>query len=499
MIPVIDYRLAKYVFEIATWAVEGKPHEGRQVFFCVQNAKEIRNDLPPHVRCRILPVEFDNFDALSERGPFDSLLLPEHGFLYSDPNLRLNDFWKSRGAYERYEEFICGGWNLWLWKSNQKPLRLFGMDHHHAVLWDMKQILRPLGIRVDFVWLCDGRPPVNEAIPGQEPPFFSSLDIYKTPPTQPLDSGFKERILERQYDGVITSHSLITTYRLSDLGLPMFHINSTRFGNEWIQSPEKHGVLVEKIRELLQAGRLHIAHNNLGDQMYFRQFFQPIEPNQEIYIPSLCESLHRLRKKSVEPRKFLIWDTRQVLLQKDGSPFMKQLYTKLKQSLGDSVESQAVLLAQKQEYLPEGYLDQYTAVIHLPYNVSTMSIFQQTRSNIPVWVPSKELLETLWKDPKEPNELSWTVFAPGSEATASPLDHVRDPDVVKAYVSKADFYDETTMGCICEFNSIDDLVQKIATTDYQAVIDKSEAQQQRRRQEIFSSWEQVFQGMRSVA
>lgn len=498
MIPFIDYTIAKYVFQIAKWALEGNPQEGRQVFFCIPNAKEMRNnDLPPHIRCRIVPITPEQLEGSLTRGPYDSLLLPEHGFLYGDPNLRLSEFWKSRGSYQLCQEFQWEHWRLWFWKSNAKPLRLFGMDHHHAVLWDMKQILRPLGIRLDFTWLCDGRPPINEAIPSEEPPFYNSLSIYKAPIDQPLDADFKARILARNYDGVITSHSLITSYRLRELGLPLYHVNSTRFGNEWIQDPSKHAELVKSLERLLQTGKLHVFHNNRGDQVYFRQFFHHVEPNQELYIPSWCESLHRLRLKSPAAQKFLIWDTRQVLLQKDGSPFMKELYGKLKQSLQEKLDSQAILLAQKQEYLPEGYLDDYTAVIHIPYNISTMSIFQQTRANIPIWVPSQALLEKLWVDPKEPNELSWCIFAPGSEANASPLDKVRDPTVVKTWASNCDFYHPETMGCVCVFDSIDDLLEKITTTNYDALIQANEANQSVQRQEIVAAWEQAFQPLRS--
>jgi hypothetical protein len=168
---------------------------------------------------------------------------------------------------------------------------------------------------------------------------------------------------------------------------------------------------------------------------------------------------------------------------------MTQLFKQLKQTLGESIDSQAVLLAETKSYLPEGYLDKYTAVIHLPYNVSTMSIYQQTRSNIPVWVPSKRLLAQLWSSHEEPNELSWTVFAPGSEANASILDNVRDPEIAAAWTSWADFYYPETMGCILEFDSIEELVQRITTTDYQAVIDTSEAKQQARREKIFEAWE----------
>jgi hypothetical protein len=177
---------------------------------------------------------------------------------------------------------------------------------------------------------------------------------------------------------------------------------------------------------------------------------------------------------------------------------MKELFGKLKANFNEAIDSQAILLAEKRAYLPEGYLDKYTAVIHLPYNISTMSIFEQTRSNIPVWVPSQRLLKELWANKDEPNELSWTVFAPGSEKTASPLDNVREPEIAEKWASWADFYYPETMGCILTFDSVDDLVAKIMATDYDSLIGQSEDKQQTKREEIFALWEQVFKSLRGA-
>ena len=92
--------------------------------------------------------------------------------------------------------------------------------------------------------------------------------------------------------------------------------------------------------------------------------------------------------------------------------------------------------------------------------------------------------------------MSWTVFVPGSEANASPLDHVRDPTIVNAWASKADFYYPQSMGCVCIFDSIDDLVHKITTTNYDDVIRANEENQITQRQEVVSAWEHVFRPLR---
>lgn len=491
-IPVVLPSFANSIFPLAQWALEGNPTEGRQVWFGVGNAKEIQERLHPQIRNRILPLTSSQIHMAFQRGPFNALLLPHHGFSYSDPNLTVSPFWKQRGSYTVCPDFQHPELCLWVWTSNRRPLKLFGLDHHHAVQWDLKQLLRPLGVKLDFVWLCDGRPPINEAIPSEIPGFHSSNDIYRPAVETPVSPEARQYIEQNKYDGIVTSHSLVTCYRLKQLGLPMIHVNSTRFGNDWIQDPGKHQVLVTAIQELLTHQRLRIVHNNQGDRQYFSQYIPHLSPHQDVWIPSLCESLLRLRGKSPEGPKILIWDTRQVLLQQEGSPFMKEMYAKLTQAHGDIVESQAILIAQTQSYLPEGYLDRYSAVIHIPYNISTMSMFQQVRANIPIWVPSERLLKTLLMNPKEPNEMSWTVFAPGSESTASRLDNVRSLDVIDSWLEWADFYNPDVLPLVFQFDSIEELVERVITTKYDDAIQKAEASQQSRRENITFAWEQVL-------
>jgi hypothetical protein len=220
-----------------------------------------------------------------------------------------------------------------------------------------------------------------------------------------------------------------------------------------------------------------------------------VSPSKEIWIPYLCESLSRLRVKAPTPTKILLWDTRQLLLQQDKSPFMKQMFGKLKQRWNDAIDSQALLMAQAQSYLPEGYLDNYTAVIHIPYNISTMSMFQHVRANIPIWVPTKRLLKELWLDPKEPNELSWCNFVPGSESNASTMDTVKRQDVLDKWLEYADFYKADVLPLVYQFDSIEELVEKVITTDYQTAMENAESKQEHSRENILFAWEQVLQGL----
>lgn len=492
-IPLIPPSLMESCFEFLRWSLEGRAEEGRQIWFVLPEPTLFLRELPSTIRGRILPLSAEQGTFCLSSWPSDALLVAND---YGDPNKSLSPFWEQRGRYVQDSAEISSECALWFWKSNLVPIRLYGIDHHHAVLWDIKQTLRPLNAIVDFVWLCDGRPPVNEAIPGQDGQFKSSLDLYRAPVNHPLDPVFQQRV-ESIYDAVVTSHSLVTAYRLREIQLPQFHINSTRFGNDWVSDPKRHTVLVETIQDMLRKKKLQVIHNNQGDSLYFHQFFTP-DSSRDCILPSLCDSILRHRFKPVTPMKFLIWDTRQVLLQETKSPFMKDLFRACCAKDSRAFQSQAILLAEHQTFLPEGYLDDYTAVIHIPYNVSTMSIFQQVAANIPVWVPSKRLLQELWLNPTECNELSWTVFSEGSEKHASFLDQARNAEAVKCWIDAADFYDNRISECIFTFDSIQELVDRIFVTDYQSAMEKNQESFLRRQENVIASWEMLLKPLRGI-
>jgi hypothetical protein len=471
------------IFQIAVWATQSNPKRPRQLWFGYTEAQKLQAGLPDDARCRIIPMLPERVQLWMERGPFDALLLPAA----HNPNATLGVFWKMRGEYRRTD---FGEWNLWIWKSNRPALKLFALDHHPSVIFYAKRVLRPLGIKVDFTWLADRRPPINDAIPSQEPPFMNSPTIYDTPYDMPLDFGFKSRILAAKYDGVLTSHSLVTTYRLKDLGLPHFHINSTRFGNGWITNTSKHQYLVEEINKLFEANRLKVINNNLGDQKYLKSYFPNIGAEKASYIPSLCESPYRIRAKSPETARFLIWDPRQVLIKQETSMFMKDLYLRLYTQYGQIIESQAILISQRGDYLPEGYLDAYTAIIHVPYNISTMSIFEQTAASIPVWIPSRQLLKKLWSNLNEPNELSWTVFDE-DVPNKNNWENGRDPTIIDRWIENADFY-QGNMKSIITFDSIEDIAGRILGVNYNQLIKEANAVSQAIREDVTQEWESVF-------
>ena len=76
-IPIVNDSIGNHVFKITEWTTDTH----KQVWFVVSNGKELRKQIPPPLRCRILPLSPDLIMPLLKRGPFDALLIPVHGFV----------------------------------------------------------------------------------------------------------------------------------------------------------------------------------------------------------------------------------------------------------------------------------------------------------------------------------------------------------------------------------------------------------------------------------
>jgi hypothetical protein len=88
----------------------------------------------------------------------------------------------------------------------------------------------------------------------------------------------------------------------------------------------------------------------------------------------------------------------------------------------------------KLEQMPEKYdyenLSSYQGIIHIPYQVSTMSIFEQYRMNVPLFFPSKSLLISwdiehwLLRERTQP----WSTRSPRALPPHESQKHLPDPN-----------------------------------------------------------------------
>ena len=442
------------------WIQDSPAKSPRSIWFCPTDTGPI-----PHAyfRSQWVPMKPEEHRAFLETGPFQALL----------SKMPISFAWMS--AYSEYGAMVQAGsynenldgpgiaWTLWKWQPVAKPRKAFMICHHSGVLPDIKRQLWFLGIRSDFCWLSDGKGPTGGQWPSTIGEYTGSAQLLKGP------LGASEKIIgfiKANYDMVITAHCMRYPLHFVETGLPLIHVNSTRFGNEITTSSEFKD-LCGRIETATNSGQLSVIHNNEADKWYFEQY---ITTKPFPVIPSLCISPLRFRIRD-QPGPFLIWDTRFHITDEKDSKTLIQI----SEELGPRAKATSQLCEEKGTYLDDDLLEGYRAIIHIPYNISTMSCSEQASANVPIWVPSPAFLEKILLE--EHSELSWYCFKPDTAGAAYP-DQARNPLTIREFVSRCDF---TGFKNVFFFDSVKELLERIDTVDYDATVKQSFIYQVRKR------------------
>jgi len=302
-----------------------------------------------------------------------------------------------------------------------------------------------------------------------------------------IPAAFIEKV-KANYSMVFTSHCMRYPLLFLRTGLPLYHINSTRFGNEMTVIPQVFYSLKGQIHEAIREGRLQIVHNNYADEWYFSQHFgDALKPFP--VIQSLCDNALRFR---IEPplktaRPFLIWDTRSYITDGSGSKILLEIYEKL----GHLCDATSVISSFSKTMFDDRIFENYQAVIHIPYNVSTMSCFEQSAAGIPIWIPTADFLQEILLDPGEHSELSWFCFYKDRQEAAMKPDQVWNSECVREFVKRADFYNGA-LNTVRTFSSVDDLVKKISTESYEGAAERAFVIQGKKRLDVVSQYAKLL-------
>jgi hypothetical protein len=179
----------------------------------------------------------------------------------------------------------------------------------------------------------------------------------------------------KEYDGFIVTHTPIFALLFEDLNKPILIINSCRFDQPfcWNNDKQLRNYFIEKLQSLNQRKLLYVISNNRGDMNYFKH-----ETNIDtIWIPSICE--YTLCKEMIPKYDlFIIYSNESIFFQ--NCNWHHELKIIPKTLLGKYKWKK--LFSMK-------------AIIHIPYEISTMSIFEQYSSGVPLFFPTKKFLKEL--------------------------------------------------------------------------------------------------------
>jgi len=300
-------------------------------------------------------------------------------------------------------------------------IKLFNMDLHISVIKDFQNIAEKLfGKNIEITnwsischnWVFN-QPTAKVKIINQNT--WTNIDDYMI---QKFNIEYEQVLSE--YDGFIVTHAPVFALIYEQYNKPIIVINSCRFDQPfcWNNNIKGFEWLVEGLHRLKNKGLLHIFSNNKADQEYLLRG-SGLESD---YIPSLCD----YTEAPYNPIK---------------SQFVLYNPSSLIHTCKDPKNSP---IAPKPSF---GYtwkeLHSYKAIVHMPYEISTMSIFEQYTAGIPMLFPSKQFYKECCKNGSINNQSIY------GNLVKTDLDF---------WLEHADFYNNDVFKNIIFFNSFDEIL-----------------------------------------
>jgi hypothetical protein len=182
-------------------------------------------------------------------------------------------------------------------------------------------------------------------------------------------------------DGFILSHTLSFINVFKKYNLPILGINSTRYESPFTFN---YSSFLKLNLTLRNYSNLWLISNNIGDRDYLKHFTD-IDSR---YVPSLCN--YTVQNKPENE----IW-----------------LIQCRNHDLAEQISINNPNLKSIHEMWPKGYnykqLSTVKGIVLLPYNISTMQMFELTTAGFPIRIPSDRLLLELNSVPGILSELSY--------------------------------------------------------------------------------------------
>lgn len=240
-------------------------------------------------------------------------------------------------------------------------MRFFCMDVHISVIEDFKTIA-PSWINVTD-WCMSG----HHWVLGKSKvtPKHINSDTWRNLNPEMIAAFQQEHdTILRSFDGFIVGYASCFAMVFEKYNKPIILLNAVRYDVPFCWSKD-HAMLKaykECLYRLREGNRLTIVSNNKGDQLYLQKATGLVSR----YIPALC--LYSGIKYAPTKPTFLCYH---------ANPPHHRLIT---------------------QNLPPGSfkwsdLGEYRGIIHFPYEISTMSMFEHFTGGMPLFFPSK----TFWK------------------------------------------------------------------------------------------------------
>ena len=302
-----------------------------------------------------------------------------------------------------------------------KPKKYFNLDLHISVIQDVIYVFKKLfGDTITITnWSISG----HNWVFGNSTPDVKIINQHTWRNINPsMITEFHKEYDEylNQFDGFIVTHTPVFCLLFEKYGKPIIVVNSCRFNQPFCWYPnasEANKWLTDGLIRMHRSGQLVVVSNNKGDQQYLLDATNI----PSIHIPSLCLYTGAKYNPTLNA-PFVCYGNR------------------------DLFPPSPLLVAKP----PNGYtweqLYSFKGIVHVPYEISTMSLFEQYSAGVPIFVPSYEFYKEC---------ISAGIMQLTSDYS------VTDKKGVDYWLSRADYYN--TKGRIYYYSSFTGLIEMLST------------------------------------
>ena len=334
-----------------------------------------------------------------------------------------------------------------------KQVKIFNLDLHISVIEDIKHVFSNISNDIEITdWSISGHTWVfnktKQQVKHVNADSWKKLDIN-------MINNFQEEYDDflSTFDGFIVTHTPVFCLLFEKYKKPIFMVNSCRYVQPYCWNNGRNDdMLIELNKSLIrinESGQLISISNNKGDQ----RFLELGTNIKSTHLPSLC--LYTNSKYTGHNGKIIVTGT----TRKDLLPNIENIV--YRDDLGGRYEWSS--------------LYSYKAIIVLPYEISTMSIFEYYSANVPMIFPSKTFLTELIRTGKYPRIGSKYFQFKHPDCFNEALNTGNSPPVdnfIEFWLSRADYYDSNNMPHILFFDSYDELQDIINNTDFMSISSK---------------------------
>jgi len=290
-------------------------------------------------------------------------------------------------------------------------VKLLNIDLHISVIAEVKDIFER--INTDTViedWTLSGHAWVMNRTP-------ENIDIINSSSWKNMDTDLIEKFIDKYdeifktFDGFICCYPISFAMIFERYNKPIYIINCVRYDMPFCWN--NNNIMIEKLHTCLinlqNKNLLKFISNNKADDSYIK-FGIP-----ELYttiIPSLCLYTNMRWNENNTNNKFLLYT---------GSLPFENNNIVCRSSIGHFTWDSIMM---------------FKGIIHLPYEASTMSIFEHISSEIPLLFPTKKFLKYLWDNNLIRNQMNYWKH---NSNTIIP-DYLKETINNNFWIENADYY-----------------------------------------------------------